>query len=372
MRAQASHAVLPRTTHDELARQNFVQSMRTNVTGPLTAGNRIVFEQHAKPLFRREHDREPVSRTEVGSVMRREPYYQAWSALMRTTQEMLWDSVGDSVERQLPELIARARRPSRRTNGSLTLDPALAMPRYIEAVDIHVMPGNFQTETTTDDVYAGALYDRGVYVFLMGNIGSFNEGLGSLNCEFLKSDLPEFRPRRILDMGCSVGHSTLPYVDAFPDAEVYGLDVGAPMLRYAHARSQSLGKRVHWVQMDATATTFPDGHFDLVVSHLLLHECPQSTIRSLFRESHRLLASGGIMLHSDAPKRNMTAYDEWLMDWNTHYNNEPFARGSRDLDFEREALAAGFRRENLLTFGRKALYLAEMFRESGARGARKA
>jgi hypothetical protein len=44
----------------------------------------------------------------------------------------------------------------------LTLDPALAMPRYIEAVDIHVMPGNFQTETTRDDVYAGALYDRGV------------------------------------------------------------------------------------------------------------------------------------------------------------------------------------------------------------------
>jgi ubiquinone/menaquinone biosynthesis C-methylase UbiE len=172
-------------------------------------------------------------------------------------------------------------------------------------------------------------------------------------------------------MGCSVGHSTLPYVDAFPEAEVYGLDIGVPMLRYAHARARSLGKPVHWVQQDATTTRFPDGYFDLVVSHLLLHECPQPTIRAIFRGSFRLLAPGGVMLHSDAPRRNMTPYEEWLMDWGTHNNNEPFSRGSRDLDCEAEALAAGFRREDLLMLGRKALYLAEMFRESGARGARK-
>jgi len=29
-------------------------------------------------------------------------------------------------------------------------------------------------------------------------------------------------------MGCSVGHSTLPYVDAFPDTEVHAIDLAGP------------------------------------------------------------------------------------------------------------------------------------------------
>lgn len=371
MPLRAPHAVLPRASHDELARQEFVRSMRLQVTGPLTAGNRVVYEQQAAPAFVRRHRRSPGNRSEVAEAMEREPYYQAWSALMRTTQEMLWDSVGASVERQLPALITKAK-PPRRQLGSLRLAPGLPMPRYIEAVDIHVMPGNFQTEFAPDDVYAGALYDRGVYVFMMGHLGSNNEALGTLLCGFVRGDLPDFKPKRILDMGCSVGHSTLPYVEAFPDAEVYGLDVGAPMLRYAHARAESLGKAVHYVQGNAEATDFPEGHFDLVVSHLLMHECPLPTIRLIFRESHRLLAPGGIMLHGDAPPADDVPYDQWLMGWNAHNNNEPFSPASREFDFEREAVAAGFRPQDLIVFGRRGLYLTEMFAKSGARSARKA
>ena len=40
-------------------------------------------------------------------------------------------------------------------------------------------PGNFHTEIRDDDVYAGALYDRGVYVFAFGGLGAQNEGLGA-------------------------------------------------------------------------------------------------------------------------------------------------------------------------------------------------
>ena len=40
--------------------------------------------------------------------MQDEPYYQMWSALLRTSQEMMWDSVNVSVERQLPQLRERA------------------------------------------------------------------------------------------------------------------------------------------------------------------------------------------------------------------------------------------------------------------------
>ena len=35
----------------------------------------------------------------------------------------------------------------------------------------------------------------------------------------------------ILDLGCTVGHSTLAWKERYPDAEVHGIDVGAPCVR---------------------------------------------------------------------------------------------------------------------------------------------
>ena len=49
-------------------------------------------------------------------------------------------------------------------------------------------------------------------------------------------------------MGCSVGHSTLPYVSEYPDAEVWGIDLGASLLRYASARAKALDKKVNFAQ----------------------------------------------------------------------------------------------------------------------------
>nr|WP_287287651.1 class I SAM-dependent methyltransferase [Okeania sp. SIO2B9] len=59
-------------------------------------------------------------------------------------------------------------------------------------------------------------------------------------------------------MGCTVGANTLPYVDAYPNAEVYGIDLAPAILRYSHARAESLGKRVHFSQQNAEKTNFPD------------------------------------------------------------------------------------------------------------------
>jgi hypothetical protein len=41
------------------------------------------------------------------------------------------------------------------------------------------------------------------------------------NC--LLPKYPDFRPRKILDMESSIGNSTLPYVDAYPDVEVHAV-----------------------------------------------------------------------------------------------------------------------------------------------------
>ncbi|MFN6560661.1 MAG: class I SAM-dependent methyltransferase [Nostoc sp. ChiSLP01] len=343
MDRQLRHAMLPETTQDELARQEFVQSLKLHIFRNLSPGNKVIYEKLAKPKFEQEHQRPPQNRYEIRQAMEEEPYYRWTGVLKRISQEMLWDAVNTSVDRQLPELIERAKDKGGEL-GTLTLDPNFSTPTYQKAVDIHCMPGGYHSEFTADDVTAGAVYDRGTYVYGVGWLGPLNDDMGlSIVQNYLLPEYPEFRPRKILDMGCSVGHSTLPYVDAYPDAEVHAIDIGAPMLRYAHARAESLGKRVHFSQQNAEHTNFADESFDLVVSHILLHEIPPPAVRKVMQECYRLLAPGGMMLHVEAPLyRHMDAYTQFVFDWETANNNEPFWSAVRDLDLVSLATEAGF------------------------------
>ena len=165
----------------------------------------------------------------------------------------------------------------------------------------------------------------------------------------MRRERPEFRPARILDLGCSVGHSTLPYVDAYPQAEVHAIDVAAPMLRYAHARAEAMGKRVHFSQQNAERTNFPDGSFDLVVSHILLHETSAQAVRNVIAECYRLLRRGGLMIHAEVPQyEGMEPYDQFILDWDTYNNNEPFWGYMHDMDLAKLARDAGFEAGNIV------------------------
>jgi ubiquinone/menaquinone biosynthesis C-methylase UbiE len=218
------------------------------------------------------------------------------------------------------------------------------VPWYNAEVDIHAMPGGYRGEYIDDDVAAGAVYDRGVYVYAMGQMGALNDDYGqSIVANFLRHQHPDFAPKRMLDIGCTVGNATLPYVDAFPDAEMHAIDLGAPVLRYAHARAQSLGKAVHFSQQNAERTDFPDGHFDLIVSHIVVHEMSPAALRNMLAECNRLLASGGMMIHADFPGyAGVDPLTQAMIDWDTYYNHEPFWGPMRDMDLSAEALTAGF------------------------------
>ena len=339
---QAVHPMLPVANHDEAARQDFVFSLRQEVVFHAKTGSRKVFETRVEPAFRKQMGRAPQTRHEVRTALLRDEYGQLVSALRRTTQELMWDSVGESVERQLSGLIAKARIKARPL-GSLRLDPALQIPRYQTAIDIHGMPGNYHTDLTRDDVFDGALYDRSGYIRSTGTTGELNQDFGQSIGEYVAREFSEFRPRRILDVGCSVGHSTLPYCAIFPDAQVFAIDLAAPLLRYAHARAEALGKQVHFSQQNAEQTGFPDGYFDLVVGHGMLHETSAKAIRRIFAESHRLLSPGGICLHFEGPPwARISLFDAATHDWDTHFNAEPFIGKMHELDPKTLVAEAGF------------------------------
>ncbi len=340
--AQYRHGILPEFTSEEESRQEFVKSFKLHLAHKVAPGNKIAFERNVVPRFQKEHGRAPKDRHEARKEMATEPTYRMWSALLRTSQEMMWNSVQIPVERQLGDLVQAAKQAGG-AGGSLELNPDLEIPAYHTAVDIHCQPGAYHTEVTADDVAAGAVYDRAVYVYAMGRMGPFNNDIGASLAEWLKQERPEIKPKRILDLGCAVGHSTLPYVEMYPDADVYAIDVGAPMLRYAHARAETLGKQVHFSQQNAEDLNFEDGFFDLIVSHILVHETSNTAFRTIMKECNRVLAPGGVVVHVETPPyRDMEPFDAFILDWDTRNNNEPFWGGSHEIDPAALAEETGF------------------------------
>ncbi len=254
---------------------------------------------------------------------------------------MMWEASVDSVERDLPRLIETAKRSG--NYSSLVLDPNLEVPSYITNNDIHLMPGGYHTDQADDDVTAGVLFDLGIYLYSMGALGPNMDGLGHYLIHQFQTMYPGRTPRRILDMGCTTGASTVAWAQTYPDAEICAIDVAAPCLRFAQARANDYGAKIAFSQQNAEHTNFGDGSFDLIISHIALHETSRTAVDNILAESRRLLEPGGLMFHLDLPQPgNEPLVKQALMSWEIHNNNENFYGELRDLDYDELLGKAGF------------------------------
>ncbi len=350
MTQQRQHDFLVTGNHDDYNRQSYISNMRLHILVDIAGGMEDVYEHRVKPAMVKDTGREPDDGRSVTKAMMKDPYGKTWAAMIHTCQEMIWESVAAGIERNQPDLNDRikALQPSL---GSMSLDDDLEVPRYITASDIHLMPGNYHTERQQDGVSQGALFDRGLYVFQSGFAGPDCDSNGRTGAELIKHAWPDFKPQKILDLGCTVGNNTLPYVDVFPDAELHAIDVAAPCVRYAHARAEALGKAAHFHQMDAEHLSFEDKSFDLVVSCILFHETSRTAVDNILREAHRVLKPGGLMLHLETPRAvEMTPYQSFRLDWDTYYNNEPFLSNWMRTDIKAASVRAGFDEDKYVAF----------------------
>lgn len=335
------HPIMPRPTHDELARENFCRFVSLKLETKMRPKLRAIYEEQVKPDLASKSDAEPTPRA-IAKAMRAVTANKFWYRVRTDNQDRMYAISGEMVERQMSALAVKAKDLSGRT-GSLTLDPRFEMPSYLSEIDIHRKPGGYHTEYMPDDVASGAQYDRTISVHNMGSQGPNNDDPGLSIAAWIKERFPAFAPRRILDMGCTIGNNTLPYATAFPDAEVHGIDCSAPCLRYAHARANALGVAAHFHQMNAERTSFESSAFDLIVSRILLHETSRAALPNIFRECYRLLKPGGVMIHCDAPQFDeMDAYTASLRDWDATCNNEPFMLTVYKLPLEKMYAEAGF------------------------------
>ncbi|MFZ4111143.1 MAG: class I SAM-dependent methyltransferase, partial [Polymorphobacter sp.] len=195
---------------------------------------------------------------------------------------------------------------------------------------------------------AGANYDCGIFVTTGGGMGALSDGGGQALAKWARETRPGWQPRRILDIGVTVGHSAVPLAQAFPDCEVIAIDTAAPVLRYGHARARSLGvDNIRFVQADAeNLARFPDGYFDWVQTTMFLHETSGQSLPRIIAEGARVLAPGGLMLHLEQPQytADMPLFEQFMRDWDAFNNNEPFWSAMHAFDMHAVLEAVGLPR----------------------------
>ena len=196
------HPESPDVAAGDLAQLRFVAELRNQLFNRLNHGHRAIYETRLKaPEDEALSGADAAERREdLRQRMEGEPYYQAWSSLLRSSQDLMWRLVDQSVSADLPALEARLANGVE-APGSLELDPGLEVPTYLRRADTHRMPGSYFSQTRPHDMRAGALYDLGsaLYQFGRGDQGGrlLNNSRGRTTVAHLTQNYPDLAPVRI-------------------------------------------------------------------------------------------------------------------------------------------------------------------------------
>jgi ubiquinone/menaquinone biosynthesis C-methylase UbiE len=110
--------------------------------------------------------------------------------------------------------------------------------------------------------------------------------------------LQGLRPRGdVLEIGAGSGAMAAELLTMFPDLRMTVTDFDDEMVSAAAARLSPLGDRVTARSADATALSFPDGTFDVVLSWVMLHHTVEW--EKALAEAIRVLRPGGQLVGYD-------------------------------------------------------------------------
>jgi SAM-dependent methyltransferase len=271
----------------------------------------------------------------------RHPVYAAQVRLQWAAQDVMWDRAFRAFHRERDKFLAELEATDNAGPGTLELNPDLDLPEYT-IHEIHRQPGGY-----VGDPFAGFVYHWALtQAFYQGRSEHDERHIALAQGHPLPAD---GEVRRILEIGCSSGMTTNAYKERFPDAEVWGIDVGGPMVRYAHWRAIKMGLAVNYAQRLAEETRFPDNHFDLVTDYLLFHEVTVDAAEKIIAEMFRVMRPGGVWKHNDIvtegnPKaRPVKTVFGKAAAWNTHrHNYEPWWIDRINSDFPGMLRRAGF------------------------------
>ncbi|MEM9266164.1 MAG: class I SAM-dependent methyltransferase [Cyanobacteria bacterium P01_F01_bin.13] len=164
--------------------------------------------------------------------------------------------------------------------------------------------------------------------------------------DVLLKQLPQV-PETIVDLGCSTGLSTHALQDAYPNADITGIELSDYFLTVAqYQTNQSMGHVPIWRHSAAENTGLADNSVDLVSASLLFHELPTSAALDVIREAYRILRpSGHFTIMEMNPQSEvyakLPAYVLTLLKSTEPYLDQYFA-----LDFHQSLVNLGFSQPN--------------------------
>ncbi|MEO0574822.1 MAG: class I SAM-dependent methyltransferase [Pseudomonadota bacterium] len=295
----------------------------------------------------------PVSLTvddyqKLAPTLDAKPSLQAWKRVMRSQQQLTWQGLFDAYGADREQWIKALDDAQTRNPERLHIDPDFHVPESA-CQDIHLQAGGY----CRDDL-AGYVFLHGTRVFYQG---------GNENDELHHGYAYGFEPpvdkpvKKILDLGCSIGQCTTALKARFPEAEVWGIDVGLPLLRYAHKRATDLDVEVHFQQALAEDLPHEDGSVDIVFAYILFHEVPQHTFELIVKEALRVLRPGGQFIAIDAPNgHELPAPNRMWLAFDARYNCEPYSPAFVATDFAALVADCGFEQ---VTHGTTPTFLSQ-------------
>lgn len=252
-----------------------------------------------------------------------------WSSVRckTTAQQVMWNNLVDGFHANKEAYLAELDAAEKSGPGTLELNPDLELPEYTKH-EIHIQPGGY-----IGDPLGGYVYHYGVNVFTLDlqSEDVFHRDLAAI------VPVPEDgTAKRFLDIGTGVAQLPMALKERFPEAEVWGIDVGAPMLRYGHMRAVDAGLDINLAQRLAEDSKFEDNSFDVITGYILFHEVPTENARKILAEVERILRPGGVFLPVDfktfdqrMPSAN-SRFNQW---WDHVYNNEVWTEEYRTSNF---------------------------------------
>jgi SAM-dependent methyltransferase len=317
------------------SQQDFVRGFREWMVTDMDSQVRV----HSEELVRRQAD----GNADLDTLRRAfdpDPLIASRLRVWITNQRQMWTGLEEQFSRYRDHYRAELDRADAMGPGSLALNPDLDIPDYCRH-EVHIQPGGY-----VGNELAGALYHYGTNSFYMGQNDSDEFHIMLAKRAARPAD---GRVARVVDLGCGIGQLTIALKEQFPDADVTGIDVAGPMLRYAHKRAVDLKSDVHFVQRLAEETGIDSGSVDLVTAYILFHEVPVAIAQKICAEAFRILRPGGVFDVTDfatGPQRTAEPPFATYRSWADHqFNGERWREEFVNCDFLAILRDAGFTAE---------------------------
>jgi len=245
----------------------------------------------------------PVFETEMDAITSEETPFEVWTYLMAfRSKEVINDYLAffNNFLETCPSF-------SGPEDNSDVLPPGVTInyPEHFNKTFVHFLPGGYLNGHTARISYLGKT--------------KFNFLDEAKIEEQVRAHHGDKKPQRILDIGTGPGFSAFTYAKVFPEAEVIGVDLAAPYIRFARMWNElrnvsnvqfyaANGEDLSWLESET---------FDIINYAYVLHEMPATSAMTMVTEMHRLLRPGGVMNGFEVPFPDTDWERQYMVDSNT-------------------------------------------------------